>query len=158
MRIIIIAAVADNNIIGRRNDLPWHIPEDLQHFKKLTSGKIVLMGKNTYESIVSRLGTPLPNRRNIVLTNEENYQVLPGVELIDHISKLEKIVGSDDIYIIGGASLYNTFLSKANILEITHVHQEPEGDTYFPEVNWSDWEEIKRDDYEVFSFVTYQRK
>ena len=158
MSIILIAAVADNNVIGKNNDLPWYIPEDLQHFKKLTSGHTVVMGRNTYESIVSRIGKPLPNRKNLVVTNQADYEVLDGAEVLLDINRILKLAKNEEVYIIGGNTLYQAMLSKADILEITHVHQEPEGDVYFPNIDWKDWEEVNREDFDGYSFVKYKRK
>ncbi len=158
MSIILIAAVADNNVIGRDNDLPWYIPEDLKHFKKLTSEHTVVMGRNTYESIVSRISKPLPNRKNIVITSQADYEVLDGVVVMTNMDKVIELATKEDVYIIGGNTLYQATLPEADVLEITHVHQEPEGDTYFPKVDWEQWEETAREDHDGFSFVTYKRK
>ncbi len=159
MSLIIIAAIADNNIIGDGNKLPWYLPEDLQRFKKLTSGHTVVMGRRTYESIVDRLKKPLPNRRNVVITSKRDYSVPKGVEVFASIdSFLAKFNWKkQNVYIIGGATIYKQMLPLVDILEITHVHDKPSGDVYFPEVDWSKWKEIKREDYEGFSFVTYKR-
>ncbi len=154
MSIILIAGIADNGVIGKDNDLPWYIPEDLRHFKNLTVGHTVVMGRKTYESIIVRLGKPLPNRKNIVITRQKDYKVLDDVVKISDISE---IPDSGKVYIIGGSSLYELMLSRADILEITHIHQEPEGDTYFPKINWEQWEEVHREDYDGFSFVKYKR-
>lgn len=154
--ITIIAAVAKNNVIGAKNDLPWYLPEDLKHFKEITSGHTVIMGRKTYESIVSRLGKPLPNRKNIVITRNNLYQVPEGVEKADSLqSALQK--HSKDTFIIGGASIFEEGLMLADQLIITHVHKEYPGDTYFPEIDPHVWEEIGREDHGEYSFVTYKR-
>lgn len=159
MSLIIIAAVADNNVIGKDNKLPWHLPEDLRHFRKITQGHTVVMGRKTYESIVNRLKKPLPNRKNVVISRKIDYSVPNGVEIFSSIDEFLSKLNSkkEDIYIIGGASLYKQTLPLAEFMEITHIHEKPSGDAYFPEVDWSRWKVIKREDNKKFSFVTYQK-
>lgn len=135
----LIAAVAQNGCIGRDNDLPWHIPEDLQRFKSLTSGQTVVMGRKTYDSIVARLGKPLPNRRHWVLTRQEDWQPSP-----EHRSQAERCpgiaqavdwaqaAGLTALWVIGGAEVYAQALPYAQILEITEVGIDAEGDAFFP--------------------------
>lgn len=159
MSLIIIAAVADNNVIGVGNSLPWNIAGDLKHFKKLTSGHTVVMGRKTYESIINRLKKPLPNRQNVVITSKKDYQVPEGVEIFSDIDNfLSKFdLKKENIYIIGGATIYKQMLPLVDTLEITHVHDKPIGDVYFPEVDWSKWEEVKREEHKGFSFATYKK-
>jgi dihydrofolate reductase/CTP:molybdopterin cytidylyltransferase MocA len=135
----LIAAVAQNGCIGRDNDLPWHIPEDLQRFKSLTSGQTVVMGRKTYDSIIARLGKPLPNRRHWVLTRQKDWQPAP-----EHRSQAERCpsipqaidwahaAGLAALWVIGGAEVYAQALPYAQILEITEVDIEAEGDAFFP--------------------------
>ncbi len=153
----IIAAVAKNNVIGQGNDLPWHIPEDLKHFQNLTNGKTVLMGSNTFESIVKRLGKPLPNRRNIVVTLNKDYQVPPGVEVYYSLVEAVQNLKNEEIWVIGGASIYQQMMPWANKLYITEVDIEPLGDTYFPVINKDYWQEIARQKNQGFDFVEYER-
>lgn len=164
MKVIIIAGVASNGVIGKGNELPWHISEDLKHFRKLTTGKPVIMGSKTYESIVDRLGKPLPDRKSIVLT----YDKLNAPEDVITVGDIEAALREakkygKEIYVIGGASVYGQFLSVADALELTKIHRDFEGNVFFPEVNWDEWEKTREKNGETaqglkYSFVTYERK
>ena len=166
--VALIAAVAENGVIGRDGELPWHYPEDLRRFKEVTMGHPVVMGRRTYESIVEHLGEPLPGRTNVVLTSGE----LEAPDGILRAGSIQEALGlargaiSEDssdgdppgdrvVYVIGGTSVYEQFLDRANRLVLTKIHDEYEGDAYFPEVDWSAWEERAREDREELSFVTY---
>jgi len=132
VQIILVAAVAETNrLIGRGMELPWHLPEDLKHFKALTRGKTVLMGRRTYESILYQFGRPLPDRRNVVLTTSSTFpppaEVYPGKEAALHALREE-----EEIYVIGGSTLYEVFLPLATRLELTLVDGQHEGDVFFP--------------------------
>lgn len=154
--ITIIAAIAKNNVIGSKNDLPWYLPEDLKHFKEITTGHTVIMGRKTYESIISRIGKPLPNRKSVVITRNTSYQVPDEVQKYTMLDEaLQK--HPEDVYVIGGASMYEQALSYADRLIITHIHQEYQGDSYFPTIDTSKWIEQSRQDYEGYSFVTYRK-
>jgi len=153
--ITIIAAIADNNVIGSSNDLPWYIPEDLKHFKTLTTGKTVLMGKKTFDSIIQRLGKPLPNRKNIVLMRQDE-ELHEDVVVINDIESALSLP-DEEIMIIGGGQVYKQFLPFANRLEITHVHSSPTGDVYFPEIDWNQWKKINEENHEGFSFTSYEK-
>lgn len=151
-------AVAKNGVIGKNNALPWNLPEDLKHFKQITSGKNVLMGSKTFESIFTMLGKPLPNRHNIVLTFDKNYKVPEGVELFfDVPSSLEKYK-NQDLYVIGGGQIYKQFLPLAQKLYMTHIFKDYEGDAFFPEINWQNWKKVSSDVREEFEFAVYERK
>jgi len=153
----IIAAVAKNNVIGRGNDLPWDIPEDLKHFQTLTSGKTVLMGSNTFESIVKRLGRPLPNRKNIIVTMQKEYQAPEGVEVYYSLTEAIDALQDQEVWVIGGASIYKQMIDVADRLYITHVDMEPEGDTFFPEINPALWEKVEEEPHPGFNFTVYKR-
>lgn len=154
--ITIIAAVAKNNVIGAKNDLPWYLPEDLKHFKEVTSGHTVIMGRKTYESIVDRLKKPLPNRKSIVITRNTTYEVPSDVEKFQSLDEaLQK--HPEDVFIIGGASIFEQALSYADQLIITHVHKDYPGDTYFPTIDPKIWKEVGRVDHGEYSFVTYSK-
>ena len=161
--ISIIAAVAANNVIGSQNDLPWSLPEDLKRFKKLTTGHTVIMGRRTYESIVARLGKPLPNRKNIVITRNKNYQVLEGVTVASSLDEALGENGNNDdrdkkIFIIGGEQVFKEGINKAETMYITEVKNSYEGDTYFPEIDKNKWNrEIEVETLE-YAFVVYYRK
>lgn len=155
MRTVIIAAVARNGVIGFEGDLPWRLPEDLARFKRLTMGNAVVMGRVTFESI----GRPLPGRTNIVLTRRPgwSHQGVTAVgSLVAALAMVEE--HGQDAYIAGGAEVYRSALGVADRLELTEVEAKPEGDTWFPPVDWSQWLEVSRDTHSGFSFVTYERK
>lgn len=129
LRLTAIVAMTPGRVIGRAGTLPWHIPEDLAFFKRVTSGHPVVMGRKTYESI----GRPLPRRRNIVLTRDGSWSA-PGVEVIHHPSELRGLPGLDGrVFIIGGAEIYAAFLPELDDLWVSHVFEEHAGDTRFPE-------------------------
>lgn len=151
-------AVADNLVIGKNNDLPWHLPEDLKHFKELTLGKTVLMGRKTYESIFARLKKPLPGRKNVVITRQPDYKVPEGVLVFGSLDEAIKALSADDIYVIGGAEIYKLALPFAKKLIMTHVVGNYEGDAFFPDLNWNEWEKQEEEKHEKFTFVTYMRK
>lgn len=150
-------AVADNLVIGKGNDLPWKLPEDLKHFKDLTFGKTVLMGRKTYESIVSRLGKPLPGRKNVVITRQADYKVPEGVLVFADLPSAFKKLSANDVYVIGGAEIFKQALPFCNLAYITHIYGNFEGDAFFPKVDWNVWEKIAEEKHEKFSFVTYKR-
>ena len=137
MKITIVAAIASNNVIGKKNSLPWDIPEDLKRFKQLTSGHTILMGRKTFDSI----GRPLPNRTNIVMTKDTNYQK-EGVEIVfDEREALNLIKDlNQEVFIIGGSKIYELFEPWATSLMITRVLKDFEGDAFFPEINWNNWQ------------------
>ena len=140
MRIALIVAMAENRVIGRNNLLPWRIPADLRHFKALTLGKPVIMGRKTYESI----GRPLPGRDNIVITADSGYQA-EGCQVVHSVEQALEAAGScEEAMIIGGANLYRQTLENADRLYLTLVKAEPEGDTWFPEIELQQWREIER--------------
>jgi dihydrofolate reductase len=142
--ISIIVAVAENYAIGKDNDLLWHIPNDLKRFKRITSGHPVIMGKNTWKSLPR---APLPNRRNIVITDDPTDQ-FEGAEMVHSIEEALTICDpQDENFIIGGASIYKQFLPYCDRLYITKVHQSFEGDVFFPMLNLLEWERVSRDDY-----------
>lgn len=160
MRISAICAMSENRVIGHNNQLPWHLPADLKHFKNLTMGNPILMGRKTYESI----GRPLPGRLNVIITSNRNYQAA-GCTVVDSIEKaLEITQESDELFIIGGASLYRGMLPLTQRLYLTLIHQDIEGDTYFPEFNLKEWVETERADYPInaehrypYSFIVLDR-
>jgi dihydrofolate reductase len=150
-------AVADNLVIGKGNDLPWHLPEDLKHFKELTLGKTVVMGRKTYESIVARLNKPLPGRKNVVITRQENYKVPEEVLVFKSLEDAFQDLSANDIYIIGGAEIFKLALPFTKILEITHVHGNYEGDAFFPEVDWNQWKKLSEEKHDQYTFAKYER-
>ncbi|MGB0545380.1 MAG: type 3 dihydrofolate reductase [Candidatus Pseudothioglobus sp.] len=138
MRLSIVVAMDDNRLIGSKNQLPWHLPADLAYFKKLTTGKSILMGRKTYDSI----GRPLPNRRNIVITRNANISI-PGCEVVSSIDHALELTKDDrEVMVIGGASLCEQLLPKINRLYITKIDGEFEGDVFFPKYDDFDWLEV----------------
>ena len=157
----LIVAVARNGIIGCTNEdgrgaLPWHLPEDLKHFKETTSGHPIIMGRKTWES----LGRPLPNRRNMVITRQRDYDA-PGAEVFGGLSEALTAIGDATAFVIGGAELYRQALPLAATLIITEVGFDAAGDTVFPEID-TGWNEVSREPHLSaaglpYAFVTYQR-
>lgn len=131
----IIAAVSKNNVIGRQGKLPWHLPGDLKRFRDLTINHTVVMGPKTYQSI----GRPLPKRMNIVLTKSEAN--IPGAIVYHTIEPIIELAMTEEVFIIGGAKVFETFLPEADNLYLTRVHVEiPDGDVFFPVWNQRDWD------------------
>ena len=160
--IVIIAAVAKNRVIGRDNQLIWNIPEDMAHFKALTQGHTVLMGRKTWESLPPRF-RPLPGRRNIVITRQTDYSA-PGAELANSLEAGLALAAADEmVCIIGGAEIYQQAMALADRLEITEVDLAPEGDSWFPVIAAVDWLETAKkipsgQTGTGFSFVSYRRR
>lgn len=144
-KIVLVVAAAEGGVIGLNGALPWHIPEDLKHFRQLTTGKPILMGRKTYDS----LGKPLPNRRNIVLTRNSDWNS-PGVEAVSSLDDaLSLLSPNDELMVIGGEQLYRLALPHADRIELTEVRQHFDGDTYFPILSNRDWIRTKED--QIFS-------
>ncbi len=162
MIISLIAAIGKNRVIGKANQLLWHLPNDFKHFKETTLGKPVIMGQRTFESI----GKPLPGRQNIVLSQDADFRP-EGCSVVKDISSalsLARDSGQEEIFIIGGGMVYASFLPLAQRMYLTLVDASPEGDTYFPEWNPVEWkvvssEEHPADEQNSFrhTFVTYER-
>jgi dihydrofolate reductase len=154
LRTVIIAAVAHNGVIGVEGRLPWQIPQDLARFKELTMGQALVMGRATFESI----GRVLPGRSNIVLTRRPDW-AHEGVDVARSLEEAVDIATSrgQDAFVAGGAEVYRSALATADELELTEVDAEPEGDTWFPSVDWSEWREVSRRPLTGFTFVTYER-
>lgn len=160
--ISIIAAVASDNGLGKDNELLWNIPEDLRRFKKLTLGKCVIMGKRTWLSLPRR---PLPDRKNIVLTDIPGECIDCSVTAYSVDDALGKCGKDEDIFIIGGGSVYRQFMNIADRLLITHVHQTAPADTWFPEIDPDVWEIKEKEDHESdaqgnpsYTYIIYERK
>ncbi|MCL1067148.1 dihydrofolate reductase [Shewanella olleyana] len=135
MRIAMIAAMANNRVIGKDNKMPWHLPEDLKHFKAMTLGKPVVMGRKTFESI----GRPLPGRHNIVITRQDDYQP-EGVSCVNSFEAAKELVkGCDELVVIGGGQLYKEILPVADTLYLTFIELTVDGDTFFPEWDDGSW-------------------
>lgn len=155
----LIAAVAKNGCIGINGKLPWHLPEDFEHFKRCTIGKVVLMGRKTWESLPQRF-RPLPNRTNVVVTCGKSPQgsySYSGTEVFTSLDSALTAHASDDVYVIGGAQLYAQTIDRADRLIITNVDRVVDGDAFFPEIRADQWTAAAREDRDGFSFVTYER-
>ncbi|HEU4521140.1 MAG TPA: dihydrofolate reductase [Thermoanaerobaculia bacterium] len=163
MTVSIIAIVAANDVIGRGNQLPWHMPADLKRFKELTMGHHLIMGRKTFESV----GKPLPGRVNVVVTRSVDFSpdgVAIARSVDEAISKAEA-AGDDEIFIGGGAEIYAQTLHRADRMYITRLHGEPEGDTFFPEFDdVNEWKLVDAEHFEAderntypYSFLTYER-
>ncbi|MCZ6819568.1 MAG: dihydrofolate reductase [Calditrichaeota bacterium] len=160
--IVIIAAVAEKNrVIGKDNELPWYISEDLKRFKRLTIGHPVLMGRKTFESIVARLGKPLPHRRNVVLTKSKYRPAFPEVETYDSLdAALAALADEKRFAIIGGESLFRKALTITDRLELTIVEGDYEGDAFFPAYEHLIDREIRlltKEEKDGYRFETYER-
>lgn len=143
--ISIIVAVDENWVIGKKNGLPWRLPADLKHFKDLTTGHTVIMGRRTYDSI----GKPLPNRTNIVISRNTDLDI-PGCTVVKSTKEaLELSPADSEIFIIGGAEVYNQFLPLTHRLCLTRIHHEFDGDIFFPKINLSDWSEVEKQDFQA---------
>jgi dihydrofolate reductase len=158
MKIIIIAAVSRNGAIGCDNDIPWHYPQDMQHFRNVTRGYPVIAGRKTYESFQVR---PLPKRLNIVLSRNANYRAEGGVPVCADIEQAlakAKATGKDRVFILGGAQIYRQALAQTDEMVMTFVPDEVEGDAFFPEWDRDEWDEVERREEGELVFVTYRRK
>ena len=166
MRLALIVAAAENGVIGRDNKLPWHLPEDLGYFKRVTMGKPIVMGRKTYESI----GRPLPGRTNIVITRNPEWQAegvraLPDLEAALALAEeIALIDGAEELMVIGGAEIYAAALPLAERLYLTRVHADVPGDAWLPDIDWSQWQELGRERHSAseanpydYSFLVYGR-
>ncbi|MBR5973366.1 MAG: dihydrofolate reductase [Paludibacteraceae bacterium] len=162
MNISIIVAVSENGVIGKDNRLLWHLSGDLKRFKALTTGHTIVMGRNTFLSI----GKALPNRRNVVLSHSMKTGDVENVEVFDSVETfVQSIQQDDEVFVIGGGQIYRQFLPLASKVYLTRVHVTMDGDTTFPELSSSEWQEIamekmssdEKNDYD-YDFIDYYRK
>ena len=159
--ITIIAAIAENNALGKDNQLIWHLPADLNSFKKVTLNHHIIMGRKTFES----LGKPLPNRTTIIITRNKNYKVDNCIVVNSLQEAIEAAKSDENPYILGGAEIYKQALEIADKLDLTFVHHKFEADAFFPNIDLNIWKEATREDFETdennkynYSFVTYLKK
>ena len=165
MKISLIAAHAQNHVIGKNNDLPWQLPDDMKYFMQTTRGHHCVMGRKNYDSIPDKF-KPLPNRTNIVVTRQQGFHA-PGcitVHTIDQGLALAQGNGEAEVFVIGGAEIYQATLPQADLLYLTEIHAVIEGDTYFPSSDKADWSEKSRIHHAAdarhaysFDFVVYER-
>jgi len=167
--LVLVAAVAENGVIGDAGGMPWHYPADLAHFKRLTTGHPVIVGRKTYESIAARIGGPLPDRTSVVLTTRD-LDLPEGAVVANDVTGAVVLAaadaadrGVDEAYVIGGAAVYEQFLDRADRMVLTEVPGRPDGDTRFPDWDADAWREVDREvasDAETdedLAFVTYER-
>lgn len=159
----IIVAIGKNNVIGKDNKIPWKISADMKYFSKVTTGKTVLMGKKTYLSIVEKLGKPLPNRKNVVLSRTEKE--ISDCEVINELNDFVEKNKNEEIFVIGGASIYEQTLPLSDKLYITEIDCNIDGDAFFPAFNKSDWNLVSEDKHSKdeknkfdYNFKIYERK
>jgi len=134
-----VVAIAENYAIGKNNELLWYLPADLKHFKAVTSGHTVIMGRKTYDSI----GKPLPNRRNVVITRKKDL-LIPGVEITHSVEEALELCGNEaEVFVIGGAEIYQSALDRTDRIYLTTVQDSFEADAYFPEIDWEQWHETE---------------
>ena len=155
-----VVAISENHVIGKDNKLLWYLPKDLKHFKEITSGHTVIMGRKTYDSV----GKPLPNRRNIIITRQPI--TIEGCEVVNSVeAALDLVKDKHEVFIVGGAEIYKLAMPLTDRIYLTIVHAEFEGDTFFPEIDERIWKEVSRQDHEAdeknslaFSFITLERR
>jgi dihydrofolate reductase len=163
IRYVLVAAVAANGVIGTDGEIPWHLPEDLRHFKETTAGHPVVMGRETYESIAARIGGPLPHRLSVVLTTRDpdlpEGAVRAGSipEARETAAAAAADMGVETVYVVGGSTVYEQFLPFADAMVLTELDDAYEGDVEFPEWNRERWRETAREERDGFAFVTYER-
>jgi dihydrofolate reductase len=154
MTITIVAAHDPNLVIGKDGGLPWRYPEDLKHFKMMTIGNTIIMGRGVFEELNE---IPLPGRKNIVLSTTKSYD---NVDTYESLNEALQSVNEDEVYIIGGGVLYREAIDIADKMIITEIHKEYDGDTYFPDYRTDigqTWQEVERDDKNDLSFIVYER-
>jgi len=159
MTISIIVAIGENHAIGKNNQLLWHMPNDLKHFKDVTSGRTIIMGRKTFDSV----GKPLPRRRNIVVTRQDI--TIPGCEVVKSIEDgIALCTDEDEVFIGGGAEIYRQAMHLTNRIYLTVIHHAFDADTFFPEIDKNEWKETERENYQPdeknafpYSFITLER-
>jgi dihydrofolate reductase len=162
MRVVLVAAVAENGVIGVDGEMPWHYPEDLRRFKQTTMGHPVVMGRRTYEAIVDRLDGPLPGRTTVVVSRQADPELPEGAVHAESVEAAldaaAEALAPDQaaVYVAGGATVYEQFLDRADELRITEIPEAPEGDVHFPAIGEA-WTEVDREPHGDLAFVTYRR-
>ncbi|MFM6975928.1 MAG: dihydrofolate reductase [Sphingobacteriaceae bacterium] len=160
MKLEIVVAIDEQGGIGKNNQLLWHLPADLKHFKEITSGHPIIMGRKTYDSI----GKPLPNRRNIVITRQQDLKI-EGAEVVNSLKNALELVKNENLaFIIGGAQIFNDAMHLADTLHLTKVHHRFEADTFFPEIKTQEWQETAKESHPAdeknpykYTFITYKK-
>jgi len=163
MKKSLIVAIADNNVIGKDNDLIWYLPADLKFFKGKTTGHHIIMGRKTFESIGG--GRPLPNRISIIVSRQKDYKA-EGCHIAHSLEEaIAMVENENELFIIGGKQIYEQSMDIVDTMYITRVHESFDGDTFFPEINYNDWELVSSNDNEPdeknkypYTFTEYRRK
>jgi dihydrofolate reductase len=153
MTITLLAAVGANLVIGRDGSMPWHLPQDLAHFKATTMGHTLVMGRKTYEAI----GRALPGRRTVVITSQKGWHAA-SVEVAHSMAEALALAGPTEVFVVGGGQVYREAMPFADQMMLTLVDQSPEGDAYFPAYEAREWQETARQAQDGFTFVTYVRR
>jgi dihydrofolate reductase len=161
MTVSLVVAASTNNVIGRDGELPWHLPDDLRHFKRITTGKPVIMGRRTFESI----GRPLPDRQNIVMTRDPDYAA-EGCEVVASVAEAMDVAGdADEVMVIGGGQVYRDFLPRADRIYMTRVQAEVQGDTRFPSIDGNTWRLVSSEHHaaddrhrHAFEMMVFERR
>ena len=153
MTITLLAAVGANLVIGRDGAMPWHLPEDLSHFKATTMGHTMVMGRRTYDAI----GRALPGRRTIVMTGQQGWHAA-GVEVAHSLAEALALAGPTEVFVVGGGQVYREAMPFADQMMLTEIEQSPDGDAFFPTFEPDDWHETAREAHDGFAWVTYERK
>jgi dihydrofolate reductase len=161
MRVVLVAAVAANGVIGDDGEMPWHLPADLAHFRRTTVGHPVVLGRRTFDRVRAVVGGPLPDRTNVVLTTRPGslpaHDDVVGVDSVEAALDAARATGAATAYVAGGASVYGQLLPRADAMVLSELHDAHEGDTTFPSVDRERWRETDRDPHERFDVVTYER-
>lgn len=159
-----IVAASENDVIGRANALPWHLPRDLKNFKDVTTGNTVVMGRKTYESIVARIGKPLPNRKNVIVTQQADFQA-PECVVVHSLEEAMESTKGENVFVIGGEAIYRAALPLVDRVHLTRVHAQIEGEVKLPAINFSEWnlvseEKWSQDEKNEFdaTYQIYERK
>jgi dihydrofolate reductase len=159
MTVSAIVAIGENSAIGKGNQLLWHMPNDLKHFKEVTSGRAIIMGRKTFDSV----GKPLPKRRNIIVTRQD--VTIPGCEVVKSVEDAIALCkGEDEVFIGGGAEIYKLAMPLTNRIYLTIIHKSFDADTFFPEIDYREWKEVSHEDFQPdeknplpYSFITLDR-
>ena len=154
-----VVAISENHVIGKDNKLLWYLPNDLKHFKVITTDHTIIMGRKTYDSV----GKPLPKRRNIIVTRQDI--TIEGCEVVNSIeAALALCANEEEVFIVGGAEIYKLAMPLTNRIYLTIVHKQFDGDSFFPEINKQEWKEVSREDHQPdeknslpYSFITLER-
>ena len=158
-----IVAVSENQVIGKENALPWHMPDDMAYFKNTTWGHHIVTGRKNYEAE----GEALPGRVNIVLTRKENYHIPDGIvaHRLEDAVAIAREAGEEELFIVGGAEIYNLAMEITDRIYLTRIHATMEGDTFYPPLNMDNWEEVSREAHPIdqrnpyaYDFIIYERK